>query len=177
MFGAMQRVWSGWALGLRDFWSNLTTVLQSSSVRAPQSIVYGSMFLYGIYALIFDEPLSHVDNDMGHVAAVVWDWCHVFGVLMVFVGWWMSRPGPGDGTRSKRVANGLILTAAGNFTMFLVICAYQAAHFHGSGHPLWEHSMFMYTSIGLGILAIFCSDVSEIRTRVDVRKLDLRRER
>jgi len=77
---------------------------------------YGALMWWGFYGTFFDAPLGYVQEVMGQPFYDMWIWMHILGTAEVLVG-----------LTIKNKYLGLWLQLGGNFSMGMVLLAYEIA--------------------------------------------------
>lgn len=115
----------------REVWSTsrktFVTFLDNEKVELYVWPYYLSLMWWGLYGTFFGAPLTYVVDVMGPQFYDLWLWMHILGTAEVMVG-----------LTIKDKYLGLWLQLGGNFSMALVLLAYEIAAFIAWGEAAYS---------------------------------------
>ncbi len=165
----IRRAWLTVRVDASLAWHELLDIIDSRTVRLFQALMYFGWAVFGIYAVIWAEPVSIVDKAMGSVAYAVWVWVNIFGPLLVVLGCYLGRPRR-DGRPSQRVTNGLLLQLFGDIAVTLVLAAYWAATLHSAWWGKGTHALFTYICLSGCAFLLAVGDARRLIVRTEWKR-------
>jgi hypothetical protein len=126
-------------------------MLDSETVKLFVWPYYLTLFAWGIYGSFFAAPPTIVLPAMGRIVYNLWVWQHMTGTSLVMIG--LLWP-------NKYI--GLWLQLGGNFTMFLVLLAYEVSGIYESWWGQGTYSLFAIAPYVLGCLFLAMTCVRKL---------------
>lgn len=155
----IRRAWLTVRIDARLAWAELMDIIDSRTVRLFQAVMYAGWFLFGIYAVLFAEPVSVVDEAMGSIIYTTWVWVNIIGPVLVAVGCWLARK---TGAPSRRVTNGLILQVGGDLAMMLMLGGMWSSLLASAWWGKGTHATFTYMCLSGCALLLVIGDLRRL---------------
>lgn len=161
----IRRAWISVRIDASLAWRELMDIIDSRTVRLFQALMYLGWATFGLYAVLFAEPVEVVDRAMGNVAYTTWVGVNILGPLMVAIGCYLARGTRVAGQLTSRAANGLVLQLFGDIAVTLMLVAYWGATLYSAWWGKGVHALFTYTCLSGCALLLTIGDVRRLIIR------------
>lgn len=129
---------------LRRTWFRIVQWLNSDSVLPYVWVYYIWLFLFGVYAVAWSEPVQGLDDNLGPAGYMWWAWMNIIGTASVMIGLTLRHGGTPVVQMSGRQLFsdwlGLWMQWGGHAAMFLVLLVAEIA---GVSEISWGDDAFV----------------------------------